>query len=1045
MFRVNHLMHLIAGLPLVFAYIHIPAQAQDDEDEKDSAEEIIVTGTRIRHDEYSSPSPIQVFDVETSRQLGITSIDEMLQRATVSNGKQIDASFTNSFSNVAADAPPSGGVGSSSVNLRGLGPERTLVLINGRRLGSNGVRGAPAQPDINMIPFAMVERVEVLTEGVSAVYGADAVAGVVNIILRDEFEGFEMTATTKVPSDPGGDITSFSMIAGAAGEHASAQFSAEYFNRQRISAGQRDYSQCVVNIAVTQAGEILSNCFNTLADNLIFAAGIVDAITGAAADDVWILFSRGVTNLNRPNFGTWTAQPGIVDPSTIDPSFGNFGSQTNRAFLDFYSDNDERRRSDLIFENERFSLVSTGKVNLDFWANDEVYYEAYYLNSQIFSIGPIEQIFPDIVAMIPQEDANGNIIVDATGAPVLVANPLNPLGVNTVPILTLESLPQTRDVEREQARFVLGTRGDFGDTSWIYDGFVSYDRGIGSQTQPILFENNLILATQTLRMNAAGQLVCGVTNPTGGIFGFDTPEACVPLDIFGVNSDFGPLDGGAFGDGVLTDAEIAFLIGNRTNRTVVEQTMVSGYATGDLFAIGDRTIAAAIGAEYRKDEIASQNDLIGVKGLNAAEIPLQEGETIGSRDITEVFGEISVPLLDSLSFDAAVRFTDEENFGSETTWRARIAWAPADYFSLSGSAGTSFRAPNLREQFLADQGGAIGGSNDPCQNQNIIDPTSAQTQLLISRCIDSGIVFTDSDGDGLPDTTILGTLGTTTIPISTGGNSNLKAETSDSYSATVKFNQVWTDAFDLDIALSYWSVDIDDTVSEPNAAFIISQCFTNPDLPDFNNNGFCRLLSRPGTGLPFDILNFVDVSFINIGNQTAKGIDLNTRLLYSFDTLGVDISWVTATTRQTEQEIEIFGPEDRDDNLGEIGFPKFKFNSTLSLRKNNWDLMIHNRFIGKGQQDVTQADAPDLRFAEGVAGVLSHPVNSVDSVWYTDLSLTYLGDAWSVTVGATNLFDKNPPLIDARRGNGPNRNGAVTTAGYDFFGRTAFVTVELAL
>ena len=1048
MCKVRRLMRLLGGWPLVFAcaLFIAPVQAQQSAtvDDDGDVEEITVTGSRIKRDAFSSPSPIQIFDIESSRQLGISSIAEMLQRATVANGTQIDASLnTNAGNSNATEAPPTGGVGSSNIDLRGLGPERTLVLINGRRMGSVGVRGAPAQPDINLIPFAMVERVEVLTEGVSAVYGADAVAGVVNLILRDEFEGFEVTVNSELPNDSGGDIKSISMIAGAVSDRGSITFAAEAFDREVVRTGDRNFSRCFREINQFEDGTVRSVCYETFFDNVILAPGI------PGADDIWVFFNEpgaGVsTNIGIPGYSTWTANPGLVEPSILDPAFGNRGSFANFGFIDFYNDQDERRASDLVGELERFSLVTTGKINMDWWANEEIYFESYYLNSTTFSTASTEQIFPDILGMIPREDANGNIVVDATGAPILEPNPLNPLGVDALPILTLESLPQTRDVEREQARFVLGLRGDFGDSSWSYDGFFSYDRGIGFQAQPILFENNLILATQTIRLDVNGNVVCGISNPTGGFGGFDTPNACVPLDIFGVNSGGATWTGGVTGEGVLTDAEIAYLIGNRTNRTVVEQTMVSAFATGDLFEIGGRTVAAAIGAEFREDEIASQNDITGVQGFNAAESPLQEGETLGSRDLFEVFGEINIPLLDTLNFDGAVRFTDEENFGNETTWRARLAWSPVDYLTLSGSAGTSFRAPNLREQFLADQFGGIGGGNDPCLGPAIAagDPESVDGQLLISRCIASGVVFTDSNGNGTPDTTLLGTLGVTTIPVSTGGNSTLKAETSDSLTATIQFTQPWTDAYDLDIALSYWSIEIKDTVEEPSAAFIIGQCFTNNELPDFANNGFCALLGRPNIGGSQNhILNFVDVSFINIGEETAKGLDLNTRLLYNFENMGVDLSWSTATTYQLEQETEIFGPADRDDNVGEIGTPEYKFTSTLSLRKNNWEVLMQNRFIGEGQQDGTEVNAVNTRFAQGIAGQLSHDFDSVDSIWYTDLSLTYLSDMWSVTVGMNNLFDEDPPLIDVSEG--PNRNNAVASTGYDFFGRTVFATASMA-
>lgn len=1081
-----------AGILALSALAFTPVQAQQQAEEEDEetlagpVEQIVVTGSRISRDEFSSPSPIQVLDVESGRQLGIASITEMLQRATVANGTQIDATLnTNAGNSNATEAPPTGGVGSSSIDLRGLGPERTLILVNGRRMGSVGVRGAPAQPDINLIPFSMVDRAEVLTEGVSAVYGADAVAGVVNVILRDDFEGFELTLNSELPSDDGGEVAQASMIAGVQSDRASIIFGAEVYDRARVRVGDRSFSQCYREIDLLATGEVVSTCYETFFDNIILAPGVSPRTDDDGNFD-WIFYTPGQTNIGIANYSDWLALP---DPQSVNPINGNRNGFTNFGYFDFYNDQDERRRSDLVGELSRISLVTTGKVDMDWWANEEIFFEAYYLNSRTFSIATTEQIFPDILAMIPQEDANGNIIARTTnqlwaadvidpdtgachedaaddlppgtnitagafpcagmiqfaaGTPLLVPNPLNPLGVDAMPIVTLENIPQHRDVERELMRFVGGLRGDFGDSTWSYEGFFSYDRGIGFQAQPILFEPNLILATQTIRLDPDGNVICGIANPTAGFGGFDTPNDCVPLDVFGVNSDGATFTGGQFGDGTLSAAEIDFLVGNRTNRTVVEQTMWSGFVTGDLFELGDRTVGAAFGAEYRTDTITSQNDITGVKGLNAAENPLQEGETIGQRDVMEVFGEINVPLLDTLNMDAAVRYTDEENFGEETTWRLRLAWSPLDYLTLSGSAGTSYRAPNLREQFLAGQGGGISGGNDPCRQPaiDVMDLDDPGTQELIRRCIASGVQFADTDGDGNPDTTTLGTQGVTTIPISVSGRSDLLPETSDSYTATIQFSQPWSNDFDLDVALSYWSIEIENTVEEPAAAEIIGNCFANNELPGFAENPFCALLGRPNdpdVNPASNLLNFVDVTFINIGEDTAKGLDLNTRLITSL--WNMDVSWATATTHQLEREVQVFGPTSRFDLKGTIGVPEFKFTSTLSLRRDQWEVLMQNRFIGKGQQRETDADAVSTIFAPGLNNVAGHDLDFVDSVWYTDLSLNYLfDDSWSVTVGVNNVFEEEPPLINVSEG--PNRNNAVSSSGYDFFGRTFFATVS---
>jgi iron complex outermembrane receptor protein len=1024
-------MHLLAAAIILVA---TPVLGQEGPESEDDAElqEIVVTGSRIPRDEFTSPGPLQMLDIEENRKIGVSSIPQLLYRSPVVTGAQIDATLNTaaSTSNATEESPP-GGVGSSSISLRGLAPERTLILVNNRRLGSVGVRGAPAQPDISMIPFDMVERVDILTGGVSAVYGADAVAGVVNVILREQIEGLHLTAHASRPADPGGQITQLSLTAGASSDRASMTFGAEYYDRERIRTADRSFTPCLRDIQLVDTGELLSPCRSNFPDNFIFSGSFIDPNTGGPLRFAFYM-PDGSTDIGIPNFASWRLA--VPDPTVAVPGANNFGFG-NFTLFDAYNDQDERRAADLVGELERFSVVATGNYALDWWANEEAYVEAYYTNSQVFSIATTEQIFPVIAGEIAQENAQGNLVVDANGVPVFVPNPMNPFGVTVQPVLTLDSIPQTRDVEREQIRLVAGFRGEFGDSSWAYDGYVSYDRGIGFQAQPILFENHLILATQTLRLDADGNVICGPLNTTTAFSQFDTPDPCVPLNMF-VDDIY---TGGPAGEGVLSQAELDYLVGNRTNRTVVEQTVLNAYATGDLFDIGDRAIGAAVGFEYRRDAIDSQNDITGVLGLNAAENPLQEGQTVGERDLFEVFGEISLPLLDNLDIDAALRYTDEENFGSETTWRGGILWSPLDYLTLSASAGTSFRAPNLREQFLADQGGGVAGTLDVCRNDNIqnqqllVPQDDPDLQFLISNCVAQGVSFIDADGDGNLDTSDI--LFGGTINTSAGGNKALLPETSESLTATIQFDQPWSDRFALQVAVSYWDIEIQNTVEELAAETIIGRCYTNRDFA-VGESPFCgrqnRLVRADGS---IGQIGFADISFINTGEQTARGIDLNTRLGYTFDRWGLDLVWATVLARLLEQEVEILDASDRDDNLGEISSPEIRFSSRLSLLFRNLEFMMENRYIGDGQQDNSDPFAPNGLY---MSEPLTKPVDFVDAVWYTDLSFTYAHETWSATLGVNNLFDEEPPIIS--RNSGPHRNNAVTSSGYDLFGRRVFLT-----
>ncbi|MEM6649260.1 MAG: TonB-dependent receptor [Pseudomonadota bacterium] len=589
--------------------------------------------------------------------------------------------------------------------------------------------------------------------------------------------------------------------------------------------------------------------------------------------------------------------------------------------------------------------------------------------------------------------------------------------------------------------------GFFDERDWSYDVSFSYDRGVGFQSQQILFEPNLVQATAGVYQDQdSGEIRCGVPFAVG-FFGFDTLPDCVPFQAFApsIFESAGRERDGSFA----TQEEFDYLTGLRTNRSVVEQTMFQAYLTGDLFDIpGGGTVKAAFGGEFREDAIETQNDITGVQSLIASEVPFQEGQTIGSRTVTEFYGEVALPLIqgrrgiEDLSIDLAARYTDEEFFGSDTTYRFRGSYSPVSYLTFSGSYGTSFRAPNLREQFLADQGGAASGGVDPCNNRNFEDPDSdPEQQFIIQNCIADGVEFFDSNGDGNPDSTVLGTGGSLATFVRVGGNDDIQAETSRSYTGTVTFSQPFTDVFAFDLAVSYFDIVVNDAINELSPSLITSECYANPEFPGLTSPFCDRVTRRTNTAASDASLEVIDASFVNVGEETVKGIDINTRLGFDLQDLfgasapPVDVNWATSTSHALEQEIEVLSPEDRDDNVGEIGFPEWRFNSILNLSLNDLQFTTQSRFISA--QAVDEEDRFPFQERPNILG--SPSARSLDftgDYWVHDASVSYNRDRYGLTFGVRNLANRAPEEIGT---GGANRAGAVTSVGYDFFGRTYFV------
>jgi iron complex outermembrane recepter protein len=1027
---------LLAGVPLLLSSSGLAAQTEPERDASPIIEQVVVTGSRLRRDEFTSISPIQVLDAAGARRLGLVDAGAIIADSPVVTGAQFDNSVVAGSTTAAVEGLSPTGLGGQAVALRGLGPERTLLLVNGRRLAPSGVRGAPVAPDLNLIPATMIDRIEVLTDGASSIYGADAVAGVANVILRQDMQGLEFTGFQSLPEDDGGGITQIGLIGGASSDRGNFTIAVEYYDRERVTVGDRKgFNDCIRDILKGDDGETYSVCLDPRPANAALIA------------------SRGFIFL----------EPGLNSPGLPANWITNadlLAAGTNFRLTDRFTLQDSEREGNLLEELSRVNLYSLGRWDLDLFSRDTIYFEASYSQRDSTGRFPREQVFPGVPGFIPREfiptetvivdgeeeerNLPPELMVGEDGLPLLFPNPLNPFGEDALPVITLADFPQRRTSDLSNYRFVLGLEGDLafgalGRNNWVYDMYVSYDRSMGTSDQPIIVDSNLRESLYTLRFNADGDLICGMRHDTLN-FGFPNRPACVVVDFFSPTLFTNAGGTGRFA----TPEERDYLIAKSITSTEIEQSVVSLVATGDLFDLPAGRVGLVLGAEFREQSIRSITDAARSLGLAASEVPDIEGDTIGRTSLWELFAETEIPIVDQFLVNLSGRYTNEENFGSEFTYSVKADFAPTDWLRFRGSIGTTFRAPNLREQFLAGAAGTIAGTADPClvplpargPGNVYLPDEETRDQVILDNCVAAGV-----------DPTALGLLAQTGVPITTGGNPDAEAETSDSFTLGVVFSQPWWENFDLQVSVTYFDIEIENTLRESSAARILADCYSGSvPLQDPNCARITRNVGNPATA----VVSNVDASFINVGEVTSKGFDFNAVFsrpvtLFNRD---MDLAISAVVTRQTEQKEQVDDQSPVRDFAGTISLPKWRGNGSIVLSSGSWTGLWRTRFIGGGQAE-DKDDFPFTTFgaattACGVlgapAGVLCRRVDSTSNYWQHDISLSYSRDVWSATLGVINLFEEEPPLID--QGRGPARMNIVVQSGHDLIGRRAFLNLE---
>nr|WP_010132343.1 TonB-dependent receptor [Microbulbifer agarilyticus] len=897
----------------------VAMDAKAAEEVEPAMENVTVTGSRIKRDTYSSTAPIAVITTSKSALAGLISASDILQNSTVASGQQID----DSFSGFVTD----GGPGAETVSLRGLGGQRSLVLVNGKRWAPSGVRGATNSVDLTALPSSLVNRYEILKDGASSIYGADAIAGVVNAITRESIDGSTVNFLYRVPEIGEGAEYSLDGVWGVTGDNWSVNVASSAYKQSEIVANDVDYAKCTTRPRLTDndGNGTIDNRDPSTGEELCFGQ-----IQGFAVSPFgWARFDPSLApgaDASNPNYDpTINGIYGIPYYTTVaENDLDNSG--------EFYRDTREGSIYQMQTDLELFSLSSMG--NYDFAINDlsaTAYYEMFYNRRDTVANSGYRQFFPVVPADNPTN-------------PFGTSGPLAGFGGFTAqPVLpSYELLNPESKVSIDRINFFAGLKGDLSAT-WTYDAYMGYGYSKGTYASEQLLDDR-VTASLNAELDADGNLVCkDLANNPG----------CVAANLFTED---------ALLNGRLTDAERNYLTAMTEGETVYDSIQFAGHATGELFSMPAGEAMGVIGIEYRREGIDdipdenSQND--NLWGFTAA------GRTKGTDTVQEIYGEFELPLLanvpgaEEMSLNMSTRWTDYDSYGDDTTYRAAFNWQVIPSVRLRATKGTSFRAPDLYEIFLGDQTSFAQGLSDPCLNYtSTYDPGD----IIYQNC--AAVVPED-----------FGENGSRSILTVTGGADDLKAETSDSYT----YGIVWQpEELGLSVALSWYDIEVENTVQSLTAVGLLGTCYSSENF----SSPFC---SRIGARDEDGFVTSVDASFINVGKFNSSGYDIDMLYEHSFNSF--DFSVDTTITYTDESSSEILGEEENYE--GAWGFPHWVGDMDISVDYKEWEFNWRLDFIGSSQEApnerlITQTDNElyhtlSARYSEGDWSVLATMRNVLD-------------------------------------------------------------------
>lgn len=864
-----------------------PALASAPAEEAITNEPILVTGSRIARPELESPMPVSVINMDAARNIGRnTAYDALLLDPAVSPGNGL-RTVSDPVNNSGADH------GIATISLRNMGTNRSLTLIDGMRRVSSSSAGSAV--DLNMIPPAMIDRIEVVTGGAAAIYGADAVTGAVNVITKDSIDGLHVFATQGISQRGDGDRTVVSLSTGGkfADDRGSFAIGGSYSRTGAVYSGDRSFSSERIlfqaNPANTGPNDGIPNSALIHDFRQIFV-GYQPSFYWQADDTNYIVDVAnnvvrkpiGGTQISGGNYGFWSG--------------GEGGQLEDRRML----------QSQL----EAFSVI--GKIRYDL--TDAITYEARFDYGQSNSF---------LGGSVFRQDSRANTVNNYGGDVAFLDNPFLPSALRDFMVdkgLTRLNINRAYgnfpaiQVLHDYESFTIfqGLSGDIFDRlNW--QAFFQYGRTTDNvRYTDIPLASNYAAARDVIADPVTGAPVC--RNAAARAAG------CTPFSIFGNDP--------------LTQAQQDYILTDRTGRRVNTQKIYGANIAGDLFALPYGDLSVALGVEHRVETLDTIDDPRAATG-EVAYFGLM-GPTPGitaERKVSEVFGEVVVPVLRDVAFarrlevEGAFRYSDYSGYGESSTWKLGATWEPFAGFALRGVRSRSVRAPNFGELFRPQVASPSGSPADTCMGTAYnLTPTRA------ANCRALGIM------EPLP----YEQLGPTVL---SGGNPNLRPETSNSLTLGAIIRPGFLPGFDATV--DFWDIKINDVIASFSAANVYRLC---TDLPTIDNV-FCQSITRdPETQLATRLETFL----VNAQEMKARGIDagVSYRRNIGGGVLGLSLkgTYLLDYMLHTTPGLEA-GDVQYD---GAYGNPRFRSTLLTSYNIGRLDFALGTRFISATQYAVGQ-------------------------------------------------------------------------------------------